>query len=125
MLVIFRNDWFSPEMLHYKRGPTPQEVPDHLRDKLPSSAKVVETEAEVDTSIKSALVNETPFAPKTLAEADDERKNLDIDQSKIEQAEERERAERAERAARFKEQLRAEGSKTVPPKKAPGWAKKP
>ena len=122
MLVIFRNDWFSPGMIHYQRGPIPQEVPDEFRGKLPSSAKIVEDPHAADQTIKPALVNETPFQPKTLAEADEERKNSDIDQERLRLAEEQELAERAERAARFREQLKAEGKPPAP--KPPGWTKK-
>lgn len=115
MRVIFKNDWFSPDMTHFKRGPYPQDVSDEFRGRLPKSAKIVEDPEAVDTSIKPSLVNETPFQPKTLAEADDERKNSDIDLDRLKKAEEQDLAERAERAARFKEQLKAE--------KAPGWKK--
>ena len=42
MLVVFKNDWFAGlGNGRYRKTNTPQEVPDELLDRLPSTAKVV------------------------------------------------------------------------------------
>jgi len=40
MLVVFKNDWYYGEG-RYKKTNTPQEVPEHLLELLPRTAKVV------------------------------------------------------------------------------------
>ena len=68
MQVVFKNDWYYGEG-RYRKTSTPQEVPDHLIDRLPKTAKIV---AMVSEDIKESVEK----AP-SLSDFDEERKASD------------------------------------------------